>query len=544
MEQAKVEVLMWPVKALLSHPDNPRTVRTASDKFQNLLASVQANGVIEPLMVRLDPGGTPSWRQILSGHRRFAAAQLAGVKLVPVIDKGDLPDSLAFDIVALGNEHEDLTPLEEGRRIATWLDKYGQDISAVASKVGKPAHWVIQHAQIARGLSAEWQKAATELAMLDRWTAGHWAVIARLPAALQASELAKFRNNAYCSYDRWTVKELESRIKLEVLYLAKAPFEIATCDSCIDRTDRQPLLWGETVEQAAGDKARCLNKKCWEKKAAAYAKRELKAVANEKGVPAAVPLSLLERPRSWPESGRYDDRIRELKKQYGPKLLTADKVEVVPEGTKGAVAAIAVAGVRGKGAMGVRWVKVREEKPAGSGHKPSAADIKRQKEKERWDAVSAVAVERMGKLPTPSPAAVLWVLCWIDWSLCWNAPQGLAKKFAKDNVDASEFAALVADLFWQAMLMEFYPAHDIEETLRAVCPVLGIDVQKIYDEVVAAEKPSPEAVNKVSEVNGVQKSSKAKKRASGAARRKKSKKAKSKSKESDPIDGEEDGACE
>lgn len=532
-------IRLWPVKGLREHPDNPRAVNIRSEKFRDLVASIEGNGIVEPLTVRSDPGLDSTLREVLSGHRRLAAARELGLKEVPVRDLGDVSDGLAYDIVAMANLHEDLTPLEEGKRAAVWLDKYNQDVAAVAAKLGKSPSWVVQHAQIFRGLSAEWRKAATDMVMLDRWTAGHWAVIARLPVGLQAHELAKFRNGAYCSYDRWTIAELESRIKIESLFLVKAPFEVALCDNCIDRTDRQPLLWGETADAATGDKARCLNKKCYEKRVLAHAKKELKEAAVEKGVPDAVPLSLLERPTGWAESARYDERMRELKKQYGPKLLTADKVEVVPEGTKGAVPAIAVAGVRGKGAMGVRWVKLVETKDSSGVTRlrpPSAAQLAKEaqetRERERWDAVAGRVYEAIQASPRPGLPVLALLTSLVDADFNLSATERLAEgslRYVKvSEKSAKEFEDWVADLLWTDLKDEFEPDvyHSWErDDLVPLGRLFGIDVQAIYDEIVAAEEPA-EAASDESRATGDGEKEPRKPRASGSARRKKAKKAK------------------
>jgi ParB family chromosome partitioning protein len=187
---------MWPVARLVPHPDNPRTVNTKTQKFRDLVDSIRANGVLEPLAVRpfyaddnTEFRGALGIRfyEILRGNRRFAAAQEIGLETVPVRNLGALTDEEAYRMVAMGNEQEELTPIEEGKRIATALDKYAMEVKAVASMTGKTERWVVEHAQIHRGLSAEWKQEALEHQSLAHWTAGHWIVLARLPVALQAA---------------------------------------------------------------------------------------------------------------------------------------------------------------------------------------------------------------------------------------------------------------------------------------------------------------------------------------------------------------------
>jgi ParB/RepB/Spo0J family partition protein len=394
-----------PIDRLLAHPDNPRTVRTKSAGFQELVASIAANGVLEPLTVRQYDGGL----QVLSGHRRMAAAAAAGLDQVPVRDLGVVDDAVAFDIVAMANLHEDLTPLEEGKRAAKWLDRYDQDARAVAGKLGQTPHWVVQHAQIYRNLVGDWSKAigsaegerygASMQSMLTQWTASHWAVIARLPAAMQIAQLKKFQSGSYCSFDRWSVKELEERIGLEMLDLSKAPFDRATCAQCINRTGAQPtFLWADDEDGATGNKEKCLDRKCWDKKCARAEKAAFKELLAQKEIAEAIPLSLLAAPRDYWDGDKYRKEIRSLKKVHGKRLLTADSVEICKEGEAGAVAAIVVAG-KGKGA--VKWVRPVEEAKGEEGR--SYKEQEKQREKRRlamvektqrlYEAVAAVELD-------------------------------------------------------------------------------------------------------------------------------------------------------
>jgi ParB family chromosome partitioning protein len=60
-----------------------------------LAGDVAEHGVESPLEVRRVAGGL----ELLSGHRRLAAARLAGLADVPVVDRGTLPDHVAASIV-------------------------------------------------------------------------------------------------------------------------------------------------------------------------------------------------------------------------------------------------------------------------------------------------------------------------------------------------------------------------------------------------------------------------------------------------------------
>lgn len=73
MEQLKVSVLKPnPINSVLYTPDDQ-----ASQPFQEFLASVKENGILQPLNARAD-------YTLLSGHRRLEAAKLLGLETVPV----------------------------------------------------------------------------------------------------------------------------------------------------------------------------------------------------------------------------------------------------------------------------------------------------------------------------------------------------------------------------------------------------------------------------------------------------------------------------
>src|SRR5579862_9433299 len=69
-----------PIDAIHPNPMQPRTV-FQPDRLQELAASIRANGIIQPLIVRQTTKGY----QIVAGERRWRAARLAGLSEVPVV---------------------------------------------------------------------------------------------------------------------------------------------------------------------------------------------------------------------------------------------------------------------------------------------------------------------------------------------------------------------------------------------------------------------------------------------------------------------------
>jgi len=70
-----------PISELHPFPENPYKVRD-NEELQAMVDSIRTYGVLTPLIVRpLDSGGY----EIISGHRRLAAAQTAGIATVPAV---------------------------------------------------------------------------------------------------------------------------------------------------------------------------------------------------------------------------------------------------------------------------------------------------------------------------------------------------------------------------------------------------------------------------------------------------------------------------
>ena len=75
------------------HPFEGHPFKVLDDELmEQTVESIKQIGVVSPLIVRPDPEGG---FEILSGHRRLHAAQLAGLETVPVIVK-DMDDDAAI----------------------------------------------------------------------------------------------------------------------------------------------------------------------------------------------------------------------------------------------------------------------------------------------------------------------------------------------------------------------------------------------------------------------------------------------------------------
>lgn len=102
--------------------------------LENLAQSIQAQGVIQPLIVR--PIG-PNRYEIVAGERRFRAAKLAGLSTVPVIIR-NIPDEAALAVALIENiQREDLNPIEEAVALNRLIDEFDMTHQQLAQSVGK-----------------------------------------------------------------------------------------------------------------------------------------------------------------------------------------------------------------------------------------------------------------------------------------------------------------------------------------------------------------------------------------------------------------------
>ncbi|MBP5858150.1 ParB/RepB/Spo0J family partition protein [Marivibrio halodurans] len=124
-----------PIELIRPNPDQPRK-RFDDAAIDGLVESIKSQGVLQPLLVRRDPGQANGY-QIVAGERRWRAAQRAQLHEVPVLIK-DLSDSDALEIALIENIHrEDLTVLEEAEGYQRLMDEFGHTQEALAKGVGK-----------------------------------------------------------------------------------------------------------------------------------------------------------------------------------------------------------------------------------------------------------------------------------------------------------------------------------------------------------------------------------------------------------------------
>jgi ParB family chromosome partitioning protein len=117
-----------PIDSINPNPVQPRSV-FLSDRLEELAASIRANGIIQPLIVRRHGEGY----QIIAGERRWRAAKLAGLTEVPVVVQ-DVADPRMLELALIENiQREDLNPIE----LAHAYERLGSELGLSQEEIGK-----------------------------------------------------------------------------------------------------------------------------------------------------------------------------------------------------------------------------------------------------------------------------------------------------------------------------------------------------------------------------------------------------------------------
>lgn len=122
-----------PVELIKPNPNQPRT-RIDEEALAGLASSIEANGVVQPLLVRPLPDGS---YELVAGERRWRAAQAAGLAKVPaVVRDQELAERLQVALIE-NMVREDLNPVDEARACAALVGDLGLSKEELAKRVGR-----------------------------------------------------------------------------------------------------------------------------------------------------------------------------------------------------------------------------------------------------------------------------------------------------------------------------------------------------------------------------------------------------------------------
>lgn len=197
--------------------------------LNELAASIKAQGVIQPILAReLADGGY----EIIAGERRWRAAQIAGLHLVPVLVR-KVEDSAALAMALIENiQRENLNPLEEAVGIQRLIDEFLMSHQTAADAVGRSRSAT---SNLLRLLKLP--QAIQDMVMLGQIDMGH----ARALLALEGAQQIAAANKIVA--ETMSVREAE---KLVQHILNPPPVHVK------EKPDRDILNLQETLSQRIG----------------------------------------------------------------------------------------------------------------------------------------------------------------------------------------------------------------------------------------------------------------------------------------------------
>ena len=122
------------INLLQANPLQPRGI-ISPDSLQELVDSIREQGILEPIVVAKTPAGY----QIIAGERRWRAARVLGLPVVPVVIKETTPQGMLEMSIVENVQREDLNPIERAQAYRRLIDEFGLGTNEVARKVGKSA---------------------------------------------------------------------------------------------------------------------------------------------------------------------------------------------------------------------------------------------------------------------------------------------------------------------------------------------------------------------------------------------------------------------
>src|ERR1700722_1704165 len=128
--ELQVSSLFLPINAIIPGRHQPRH-HFPEEELLALTTSIQAKGVLQPILVRVHPQEQEKY-ELIAGERRWRAAQKAGLDKIPALIR-EFSDVEALEVGLLENiQRQDLNPIEEAegyRRLAEEFNHTQESLS-------------------------------------------------------------------------------------------------------------------------------------------------------------------------------------------------------------------------------------------------------------------------------------------------------------------------------------------------------------------------------------------------------------------------------
>jgi ParB family chromosome partitioning protein len=190
-----------PIKAIRAAL-NPTRSEPRPELLEELVASIKATGLIQPLIVRPVPG-FPHQFEVVAGERRLRAAQLAGLADIPAIIR-EFNDQEALAVSLIENiQREELSPADEARALKRLIGEFALTHEQVAQAIGRSRAAVTNLLRLL-DLPAE----VTTMIESRAISMGHARALLSLEDDAERVRLAQM-----IATRQWSVRETESQVR-------------------------------------------------------------------------------------------------------------------------------------------------------------------------------------------------------------------------------------------------------------------------------------------------------------------------------------------
>lgn len=182
-----MELIQAPISSLAESPFNYRR-HFSDESLRELAVNIRAIGLQQPIKVRPIPGAQTiidKDYEIIFGHRRFRAAQLADLEVVPILVQDMTDEQVRIAQLSENIQREDTSPIEEAEGLRALIDECGLKVEDIIVDTGKSRRHIYNTLRLVK-LGTE-ARAAIESKLIGREIA---VLISALPTSLQKKALS------------------------------------------------------------------------------------------------------------------------------------------------------------------------------------------------------------------------------------------------------------------------------------------------------------------------------------------------------------------
>jgi ParB/RepB/Spo0J family partition protein len=282
-----------PLELLVESPFNPRRIYAG---LEELAANIVAEGRIhEPLLVRPRTGDAQGGYELVFGHRRLRAAEIAGLASVPCMVRAMSDAEVRSAQVAENLQRADVHPFEEAEAFRSMVDAGDATADELAARFGKSRSYVYGRLKLLQACPVVRDRClageiGSEVALLIarlRTDELQQKALAAIAAVSYRADLQDGGKGSYRAVRDLLLEKFSLELKSALFALDDATLLPAAgaCTTCPKRTGNAP----EFVDVAEGKKAHhyssipagpdvCTDPDCFADKKAAHLKREAAAL--------------------------------------------------------------------------------------------------------------------------------------------------------------------------------------------------------------------------------------------------------------------------